>query len=175
MMCELCGDNEASVHLTQAVNDQVRDMHLCQECAAKSGLNIQGSMALADVLLGVGLPKASDTRQASDRACARCQMRLADFKKTTRLGCPECYDAFATELETLIDSMHRSHQHAGKIPSRVPARRAARLATSVAALKQALDAAVAAEDFEEAAKLRDRIRRKSEHDLADADDAENAV
>jgi protein arginine kinase activator len=161
MVCELCGDHEATVHLTQAVNDQVREVHLCPACAAKSGLNIQNSMALADILLGVGAQKASDTRAVGDKSCQRCQMRFADFKKTSRLGCPACYDAFAAELETLLDSMHRSRQHAGKVPSRAAAR-PGRPAPPVAALKQALDAAIGAEDYEEAARLRDRIRRESE-------------
>lgn len=172
MVCELCGNHEATVHLTQAVNDEVREVHLCSTCAAKSGLNIQSSMALADILLGVGVPKSSDSRTVGDKSCQRCQMRFADFKKTSRLGCPECYEAFAAELETLLDSMHRSRQHVGKVPSRVPARQG-RPASPMVALKQALDAAIGAEDYEEAARLRDRIRRESEPGIGNSENAVN--
>ena len=169
MMCEVCGDNEATVHLTQVVNDQGREIHLCQKCASKSGLNIQNSMALADILLGVGSKKSGDDSPTPDRSCRRCQMRLADFKKTSRLGCPECYDAFSADLETLLENMHRTRRHLGKVPSRVPARQAAPAADRVEALKHALDEAISAEDYEQAARLRDRIRKETAlGDIADA-------
>lgn len=162
MMCEICGDNEATVHLTQVVNDQGREIHLCQSCASKNGLNIQNSMALADILLGVGAKKDNSDRPTPDRSCRRCQMRLADFKKTSRLGCPECYYAFASDLETLLESMHRTRRHVGKVPSRAPARQDTTATDRIEALKQALDEAVSAEDYEKAACLRDRIRKEIE-------------
>ncbi len=88
-------------------------------------------------------------------------MRFADFRKTSRLGCPECYEAFSAELDSLLEGMHRSRQHAGKVPSRAVIRPSS-VAAQMIALKQALDAAIGAEDYEEAARLRDRIRQESE-------------
>jgi protein arginine kinase activator len=79
-------------------------------------------------------------------------MRGSDFKKTSRLGCPACYEAFSEELAPLLGAMQKGTQHAGKVPA------SEKVTTEIEGLKKALERAVAAQDFEEAAKLRDRVR-----------------
>lgn len=158
MMCEMCGKNQATTFLTLMVNDQVKKMHLCEPCAAESGLDGAHPISITDVLLGLG-GKKETSAELSPPTCPRCHMRFTDFKKTSRLGCQTCYEAFAAEMEPLLEAMHRGKQHVGKTPVRVskPSPALARLA----ALKAALDAAVKAENYEEAARLRDQIREAS--------------
>lgn len=148
MLCESCHKNEATVHLTQVIDGTVKKMHLCGECAAKSGVDVQSPVELADLLLGL-------KRAADDTSCPKCNMRRSDFKKTGRLGCPACYDAFKEELMPLLKSMHRGTQHAGKTPHRASA---AGEAENVEALERQLQEAIAHEQYERAAQLRDRIR-----------------
>ena len=156
MLCELCKEHEATVHLTQVVGSEVKKVNLCETCAAKSGLDIKGTISITDLLLGLGGGNKAAREDEVERACPRCHMRRSDFKKTGRLGCAECYETFAEELGPMLHNMHRAHQHTGKIPARESLR--VQVTAEVAALQKALEKSVAAENFEEAAKLRDRIQ-----------------
>ncbi len=155
MMCEACGQKPATVHLTQMVNNAVKKMHLCESCAAEHGLDVNGAISITDVLLGLG--GARDEAEQADKACPHCRMRLEDFRKSSRLGCQHCYEAFAAELEPLLDAMHRGAQHIGKQPAGAGPG-AAPAAASLLELRQELQAAVQAENYEAAARIRDRIR-----------------
>ena len=83
-------------------------------------------------------------------------MTRAEFKKRARLGCPECYNAFMGELSALTKAMHHSSQHVGKIPARQG--NTARITAQIAALKKDIETAVAKEQYEVAANLRDKIK-----------------
>lgn len=154
MLCESCHEREATVHLTQVVDGSVEKVHLCEECANKSGFDLHGPVSISDILVGMG---GALDQEGTERSCPRCHLRRADFKKTGRLGCPVCYETFTTELMPLIKAMHRSEQHLGKVPSREDVR--VRMSAEIAALQKDLDEAVAAENYEEAARLRDRIQK----------------
>ena len=154
MICEICKEREATVHLTQVVDGSIKKLHLCEDCASKSGFGSQGPLSITDILLGMGVEK-EPASTAVERSCPRCHMRRTDFKKTGRFGCPSCYEAFAEELPPLLKAMHRSEQHVGKVPA--AERPLVEASTELTALQQALDTAIGAENYEEAAKLRDRI------------------
>jgi protein arginine kinase activator len=149
MKCESCKKKPATVHFKEAFNGQVREMHLCDECAAKSGLAAKVPVSLADFLFGVEVRKDPDP--APDRSCPACHMRHSDFVKTSRLGCPACYETFRDDLKPLLADVQRGMRHAGKVPAK------ARLASAVRLVRRKLAGAVAAEQFEEAARLRDRL------------------
>ena len=155
MLCESCNEKEATIHLTQVIDGTVKKVHLCEECAAKSGFDVNSPVSITDILLGMG-SKTAPSPEEPDRSCQRCHMRRVDFKKTGRLGCPVCYDTFAGELVPLMKAMHRSEQHKGKIPSREGPK--AVLTAELKRLQEALTKAVASENYEEAARLRDQIQ-----------------
>jgi protein arginine kinase activator len=155
MQCDSCGEAEATIHLTQMVNGAVKKLHLCEECAEESGLNVDGAMSLSDVLFGMGAPHDAEST-GEEKACKACGMTRGDFKKTSRLGCPSCYDTFAEEMAPMLAAMHKGTQHAGKVPA--SERRENRLSPEVEARQKQLEEAVAAERYEEAARLRDLIR-----------------
>ncbi len=155
MLCDVCGEKEANVHLTQMVNDDVKNLHLCEACAAASGLDVNSPVSLADVLLGVGGKKEDVGKELPDRVCPVCQMHFSDFKKTSRLGCQRCYESFEEYLAPLIDGMQKGGQHLGKMPSGRAADPA--LPRSLISLQDALRSAVAEENYEEAARIRDEI------------------
>lgn len=175
MLCDICHQRDATIHLTQVINNDVRKLHLCEACARESGVDVD-TPSLTELLLGFG-ESAEPSVPAKGRVCPACKLRQSDFKKTGRLGCPECYEAFEQELSPMLRAMHRRVQHVGKHPSRTPAapapakpsapRKAAPAPVEVskpaqgpediAELQRALEAAVAREEYEEAARLRDRI------------------
>lgn len=173
MICELCKDHEATVHLTQVIDGSIKKLHLCEECAAKSGIDVHGPISITDILLGMGIkPKEAElvtaggsTTTTVERSCPKCHMRRTDFKKTGRFGCGVCYDAFADELPPLLKAMHRSEQHVGKVPAEESVR--VKATAELASLELALKKSVDSENFEEAARVRDQIsawRQKLEQD-----------
>lgn len=180
MTCDLCGKNEAAVHLTEVINDQTRELHLCEQCAQEKGAAAAEQFGLAGLLAGLteaGLK--TGLRAGENPKCGRCGMSYQDFRKGGRLGCGGCYETFRKYLAPLLKRIHGSTQYTGALappaaagkPSRraEPAGKAelagraglarkAEPAEQVARLREQLKEAVAAERFEEAARLRDKIR-----------------
>jgi len=154
MLCQVCGKKEATVHLTQMLNDEMRKMHLCEQCAEAGGIDINAPASMTNFLLGLGAPKKTKP-ESVNRACPQCGMHFSDFKKLSRLGCQNCYAAFTEELEPLLNGMQKGMQHAGKKPAHHAG--AVNVPSSPVALQKALDEAVASENYEEAARIRDQI------------------
>ena len=151
MQCEICKDKKAVVHFKQVNDGAVQEMYICEACAAQKGFDVGSPVGLSDFLFGIGLPGVGEKPPAEDKACPACHMRGSDFRKTSRLGCPSCYETFAVELAPMLEDMHRGLTHAGKVT-------AGATSSARVALRKALDGAVAAQNFEEAARLRDLIR-----------------
>ena len=159
MLCECCQQHEATIHLTQMVNGQTRELHLCEDCAEESGLNVQNVMSIPEILFGMGSPGSAasdDDKAGAGKSCPHCHLRGRDFKKHARLGCPRCYEVFESELAPMLAAMHKGTRHAGKVP--VSRRAGEEKSLRIQALKLQLDAAVRAEKYEEAARLRDQLK-----------------
>lgn len=155
MECDLCSE-KASVFLTQLVDGQMKKMCLCEDCAKEKGITDPTGFALADVLLG-GEPgsAASSASGAPSKACAACGFTLDDLKRVRRFGCAACYETFREEVDGMLRGLHKGRSHVGKVPSGQMERhqRNQRLEQ----LRSRLDQAIATENYEEAAGLRDEI------------------
>lgn len=161
MQCCVCKEKEAKVHLTQIVGDKMQKVDLCEECAKQKGVNDPAGFSLADLLLGLGASQEMEQVAGSgDLKCPHCGFTQADFKKAGRLGCSECYDTFAEGLEGLLKSMHKGIKHLGKVPQSLQQGRD--LSEKLKSLQKKLDKAVADEDFETAAVVRDEIKTTKE-------------
>ena len=163
MLCENCQQKEATLHLTQVVNGEVTKCHLCESCAISKGMDVHATpLDLGDMLknlkekLAQVQPKPSDAPPDSSAACPGCGATRAEILKKGRLGCHQCYDVFSAEILPVVISLQHNDQHAGKVPRRA----SAHLKTSVesARLRRELDKAIASENYEQAAALRDQIR-----------------
>jgi protein arginine kinase activator len=152
MLCGVCNKKAATVHFKQVVNGVSQEMNICADCAKNSGISVTAPLGLTDMLLGMGANTDSTASEEANKACAACHMRLGDLRKTHRLGCPECYGAFADELAPMIEAMHRDTRHSGKVPE------SARAVARIAAMQAELQKAVDEQRFEDAARLRDEIR-----------------
>lgn len=161
MQCCVCKEREAKVHLTQIVGEKMQKVDLCEECAKQKGVNDPAGFSLADLLLGLGASQEMEQAVGSaDLKCPHCGFTQADFKKAGRLGCAECYVTFAEGLEGLLKSMHKGIKHIGKTPQSLQQSRD--LSDKLKALQKKLDKAVAEEDFEQAAVVRDEIKATRE-------------
>jgi protein arginine kinase activator len=157
MRCDYCGEQDATVHLAQLLNGEMKNLHLCKDCACKNGINVDEPISLSDLLLKAGLAPAAEESGKVDASCPQCHMRLSDFRKTSRLGCPACYEAFSVELAGLLLGLHKSQYHAGKAPSGTRLSHA--IQEQADGLSRRLKAAIADERFEEAAHLRDELQQ----------------
>lgn len=111
---------------------------------------------LFDMFDGMGTFTAPQTVQKENRACPVCGHTWADFNKTGKFGCGECYRVFANGANSVLRQIHSSSQHAGKIPSKSSADIKAK--RRLEELKKKLKEAVAAENYEEAARLHAEIK-----------------
>ncbi len=161
MQCSICKEKPATVHLTQIVGDKMQKLDLCEECAKVKGVNDPAGFALADLMLGLGASQEIEqSAGGAELKCPRCGFTQADFKKSGRLGCPECYKTFAEGLSGLLKSMHKGTRHVGKAPEALKESR--ETADKLKTLQKKLTKAIESENFEEAAQLRDEIKQLSE-------------
>ena len=152
-------ENEATVHLTEIVDGQMKKIDLCEECAKEKGVTDPQGFALADLLLGLGA--SSEMEQSSpDLECPTCGFSHADFKKTGRLGCSECYTTFAEPMEGMLKQMHKGTQHVGKVPKVLQAQMD--FSKKIDTLAAQLQKAIETENYEEAAQLRDQMKELEE-------------
>jgi len=167
MKCDLC-DQEAVVHMTQGINGKMKEFHLCEKHAQKQGIDMNSPISITDILMGLGQQEKQGRADGLILSCPRCGLDRDEFRKTGRLGCPDCYQTFMAELAAAVKAMHHGTQHVGKIPSRESSQ--TRMKSKIARLQKELETAVAREDYEEAAQIRDQIKR-----FHDAGDLEGGV
>ena len=133
MVCNICKQHPATINI-QTTTDGVEHMlHVCIRCMTTSG----------------------QARQAV--RCEHCGMTLRQIKATNRAGCADCYSVFAAEMNNIIHQIHGSLTHINNDdkPITMPD-------VSIDALRHAMANAIAAENFEEAARLRDEIKTLEE-------------
>ena len=154
MMCQECGQQEATTHLTQVADGAVCKLHLCPDCAEKRGLGWDPAPSVPSLMKQMGAP-GKDSPMTTGLSCPGCHMTSADFKRTGRLGCERCYETFEGDLSDILFEMHHDTTHAGKVPQCEKER--VRLSSEIGALEERLGAAVSQEAYEIAARLRDEI------------------
>ena len=177
MLCNLCSKNQATVHLTEIIDDQMSELHLCDDCARKKSMQMEQQFGLSDLLGGLveyGKQISGSDKTSVAAQCSFCGLTYEDFRKIGRLGCSECYVSFAKHLGPLLKRIHGASQHLGKAPVIVSEPEAPSTTASVASpkpsraksssdvndLKAKLQEAILQEEFEEAARLRDLIKDK---------------
>lgn len=151
MLCDICGKRAATVHLTEIIDGNIQELHLCEDCALKKSQEMQKSFSLGDMLASLVETVSSEEESL---ICPRCGLTYSEFRKTGRLGCSNCYSAFKRQLTQLIKTVQGSNLHTGKVPVGVPS---LKIDFQIEDLKRKLKRAVELEEFEEAAKLRDKI------------------
>jgi len=160
MLCDACKQNEATVHFTRIVMEKMQQVDLCESCSKKNNATDPESFSFADLLLGLGAAQEIEQASGPELKCATCGYTQADFKKSGRFGCADCYQTFSEGLEVLLKSMHKGTRHIGKAPVSMQQSRDA--SGKLKQLQKRLEKAVLEEDYETAAALRDEIRQTRE-------------
>lgn len=158
------------MHLTEIIDDQMTELHLCEECAREKGTQMEKHFDLSDLLASLSdMGGAPDLQpQVEERLkCQNCGITYQDFRTIGQLGCGECYKAFKKNILPLLKRIHGSTQYFGKMPMIVAAasakfqtarQKVVTTAHELQELKVKLQKAIQGEEFEEAARLRDKIR-----------------
>lgn len=156
MLCEKCGKNKATTHIKSVVNGVTREYNLCSHCAAESGYGSFGQGGFASMLASM-LGESHIGSIGKEKTCPVCGSSFSDIAHSGKMGCAECYKTFGNELMPYLKRVHGSTKHVGKVPNNAPLAVVPKEST-VDALKLQLSRAVAEERYEDAAKLRDKIR-----------------
>ncbi|WP_027365673.1 UvrB/UvrC motif-containing protein [Desulfotruncus alcoholivorax] len=164
MLCEKCQERPATVFYTEVINNKQKKMQLCEVCASQmqaegfGGLpqmNLHNFLAsFWNQMSGVH-PFAPKTKE--EEACPSCGTPESLFAQKGLFGCGDCYKHFGDRLEPLLRRIHGSSAHTGKVPVRSGGK--VLLARQIEELKASLRYAVAREEFEKAAELRDNIKK----------------
>ena len=161
MKCQFCS-KLATIHLIDIVENLKKETHLCPECAEARQVTQHKELNLPVIvqnLIGQHLGAQSD--ELSRLVCPVCGIKYMEFRAQGRLGCPHDYLVFRGGLDPLLQRIHRSARHVGKSPRHVP--KMDRL-VEIAQFRRQLQSAIDAEAYEEAARIRDLLRKKEATD-----------
>jgi protein arginine kinase activator len=158
MKCQNCHNKPATVHLTEIEDGQKIEKHLCEDCAAAEGIAIKADVPISKLLEDLILHgPQSDQASAPALSCDVCGCTFKDFQKEGHLGCPHDYDAFEEALEPVIRrAQGGASEHVGKVPRRAGSDE--KKHNAILRLRAELKTAIAEEDYERAASIRDQIK-----------------
>ncbi len=170
MTCDNCHEHEATVHLQQIVNGQSSEVNLCDKCAQAKGMisfSMDKPSFFGNLLSGFmeeAKPEAGDDKGV--KITCECGWTSNDFRKSGFLGCPLCYYTYKKSLGPILKRIHGNIRHVGKVPAKIPVKQKVNKKvtkvydpTEITNLKSKLTQAVNEERYEDAAKLRDRIKK----------------
>jgi protein arginine kinase activator len=157
MKCQRC-PKQATLHITEVLGEErFEELHLCEDCAKKYLYEPAQQAAAKKAGKAVPAAESGDADDPAGKQCEACGIKFLEFRNAGRLGCPHDYDAFKEELLPLLESIHGDNRHQGKTPRRLPKAKTAQ--AELGQLRKKLAQAVQDEAYEEAARLRDRIRQ----------------
>jgi len=169
MLCEECGERDAVLTVSVLADGGRTTRHLCRECMVRLNPAMNAGNfrnLLSSLMTAIAGNRPEPQAQAEeekpsippeeDISCPRCGMSLSRFMAGGHLGCAGCYDTFRTQLQPMLLQIHGRTQHAGRRPLDSRTEQSARNRREQ--LTQLMQQAVAVEDFETAAQLRDQLR-----------------
>lgn len=155
MMCQLCGKRTANVCINIDMNGTKSRRFICDQCADKRKLRENPSGAAILALINDIRAADPQAEQNNNRCCPSCGISYKDIVKSSKLGCADCYESFSDVLEPILNTVTMPPQDTQIIRidhSTAPSRQ-----EDIISLKKLLEQCVEREEYENAAKLRDRI------------------
>lgn len=155
MLCDRCGQNEASMHFINVENGVANEVHLCGECAAQTG-NMPDTFSLTDWFSSFLPPQ-----ERTQKRCSKCGSSLADIQKSGFAGCQQCYTDLYDEMLPMLSAIHGATEHVGSGPKnrlKEYIEPVEQEANEIEDLRAQLNSAVSDENYEQAAALRDKIK-----------------
>lgn len=155
MLCSRCKQRPANVYFSQNVNGNTCEYEVCSECAKELGLlSNTGSMFNLNQFLGDFFGTASGIAGTSGKTCSHCGTTYREFASDGMFGCSHCYETFGDSLPELMNRLHGAARHIAPQQAAENDKQ-----SKIGQLKAQIADAVAKEDYERAAKLRDEIKK----------------
>jgi len=153
--CDKCS-KPATIHLTEIIDGDKIEKHLCQNCAATEGITVKAEVPISQLLEDFIL-QSGGAEELAEAVCEVCGMKFSEFRDGGLLGCPNDYDVFESGLTPLLERAQAGAlQHIGKVPH--GADDVQKRQTAILRLRAQLKSAINGEDYERAAVLRDQIK-----------------
>ncbi len=151
MLCDDCKKKPATIFFKEVNPGKIVELHLCEHCAQKRGLLMAKKMSPVEIL-----QKMLKEKNAKDEKiiCSNCCLSLAEFKRIGRFGCCKCLSEFSPQINNLLKQIHQSDRHVGRTPVR-----GEKNGFEIYKLRADLKKALEKEAYEEAAKIRDLLKK----------------
>lgn len=159
MLCQSCFEKTATTHIKTMLNGVFKEYMLCPECAKKLGyMNFFEDFGTNfGNFLGNFLDNSTEKNAISqDKKCKLCGSSFRDIVNTGKVGCAHCYEVFYDEIIPSIHKIHGNTKHIGRMSASENSK--SKFVNEVDELKLKLAQAIEKQEFEEAAKLRDKIK-----------------
>ncbi|MBE6712179.1 MAG: hypothetical protein E7580_01520 [Ruminococcaceae bacterium] len=157
-VCQNCGIKEATVFYREQKNGAERELYLCPDCAAQLGIgDLQENLFSSFSLFSPNSPFSQKAEPKQSASCPLCGTTLSQIRRRGKFGCSTCYDTFARllDLTPFVGKGYDARAEKEFVPNAEE-----KTVSEVDAWKAELKKAIAAEDYERAAVLRDKIREK---------------
>ena len=164
MLCTKCNSREANFHYKQIIGGKKAEQHLCSQCAHELGYFGQNESvfdigSLLNAFISIPMAHGSSKSAVS---CEGCNTTYDEFRRTGLLGCDKCYETFGSIIESTLSQIQPSTVHKGSLSGEEGAK--IRKENELSTLKDELKKAIIDERYEDAAVLRDKIKRMEEKD-----------
>ena len=173
MLCQNCGKNEANVRYTQVINGVRKELNLCSDCARKLGVDridipMDFTSFLGDFFNDYAESSLLPSFSIDNAKCKTCGMTYNDFINTGMFGCSDCYDVFSNPIDSLLKNLHGTSKHIGRGIKSASLEESQKIKPKkqekdkkkdeLENLKKDLEKAIKEERYEDAAKIRDKIK-----------------
>jgi len=180
MLCDNCKEKNATVMYTEIINGEKKEMHLCEECSHKLGIdNISFNMPINfSSFFGGLLDDYSEEefmpllKTAKELKCDNCNLTYDEFINQGKFGCEECYNTFSNKIDSLLKRLHGDSKYVGRkalnsgaknvVKDEEKVEKKSSKETKLEKLQNDLKKAIAEERYEDAAKIRDQIKKNKE-------------
>ncbi len=177
MMCQNCGKNEVTFRYTQVINGVKKELNLCDNCARELGLKdmsfsmpISFSNFFSDFFNENTSNMFPSIMGTQTLQCKTCGTTFDDFINSGEFGCSSCYELFEDRIEPILKNLQGANRHVGRgyreITSKSgnKAKKAApkKEESKQEKLQKDLQKAIKDERYEDAAKIRDELKKLTE-------------
>ena len=169
MLCENCGKREANVRYSENINGVKKELNLCEECSQKLGIRD----FMEDFATPEFMPLLQEVKQLK---CDNCGYTFDDIVNTGKLGCGNCYTVFEDRIDPILKRIQGSNRHVGRIGKIVDNKIDSKIEgknqkeekeekvkpneqDKLSQLKEELKLAIKDERYEDAARIRDEIKK----------------
>lgn len=166
MICQNCGKNEANIKYTQMINGEKEEMFLCEDCAKKLNINMNFKFGFDDIFSSLfgDQPLIRPIEISDGLVCDSCGTRYDEFASNGMLGCENCYKVFSNKLDKVLKRLHGNNRHIEDEekprPTTInPKNKEKSIEDEIEELKEKIEACIKSEDYEQAAIIRDKIKK----------------